>query len=342
MTVRSEDAKAELKEAEQKLREAEQKLREAEQKQEQVEQKLMETKQADPANTAEIQRLEQKLQTLNGDVAVLRKAFYSKSASVESKEDVIRRLESQLPATAGTVGGVALSSWRQIPYCLYEDSEWLHAPPVSGLDAFLTYAKSQHKMKEPKLYYVVTNELGEPYDRVKVLDDKEFQGALQLRNQLFLYEGAKGESPRKGKDGLPLYVRTSLRPMLSLDTAGSSSSSPSRRLQQLLADQVKARDRDRCVITGVSNKKELCHACHILAKDEKSRRIPIAFFEKLKRQLSAAEYRMMQPWLSPTESVHLTPCSCPAKLALSHQLCIPFVCVNQLVLSSHFAQYWPL
>ena len=82
-------------------RDAKAELASAEAKQEQVEQKLMETKQADPANTTEIQRLEQKLQTLNGDVAVLRKAFYSKSASVESKEDVIRRLESQLPVIAG-------------------------------------------------------------------------------------------------------------------------------------------------------------------------------------------------------------------------------------------------
>ena len=101
MTARSEEAKAELKVAEQKLADAKAELASAEAKQEQVEQKLMETKQADPANTTEIQRLEQKLQTLNGDVAVLRKAFYSKSASVESKEDVIRRLESQLPVIAG-------------------------------------------------------------------------------------------------------------------------------------------------------------------------------------------------------------------------------------------------
>ena len=108
MTARSEEAKAELKVAEQKLADAKaeladakKELKEAETQQGQVEQKLMETKQADPANTTEIQRLEQKLQTLNGDVAVLRKAFYSKSASVESKEDVIRRLESQLPVIAG-------------------------------------------------------------------------------------------------------------------------------------------------------------------------------------------------------------------------------------------------
>ena len=101
MTAGSEEAKAELKEAERKLADAKVELTEAEAKFEQVEQKLMETKQADPANTAEIQRLEQKLHTLNGDVAVLRRAFYSKSASVESKEEVVRRLESQLPAIAG-------------------------------------------------------------------------------------------------------------------------------------------------------------------------------------------------------------------------------------------------
>jgi hypothetical protein len=104
MTARSEEAKAELREAEKKLADAKKELKEAETQQGQVEQKLMETKQADqadPANTAEIQRLERKLQTLNGDVAVLRKAFYSKSASVESKEDVIRRLESQLPVITG-------------------------------------------------------------------------------------------------------------------------------------------------------------------------------------------------------------------------------------------------
>ena len=250
-------------------------------------------------------------------------------------------LSLSLCISLSPAGGVALSSLRQIPYCLYDDTEWLHAPPVSGLDAFLTYAKSQHKMKEPKVYYVVTNELGEPYDRVKVLDDREFQSALQLRNQLFLYEGAKGESPRKGKDGLPLYIRTSLRPMASLDPAGSSSSSPSRRLQQLLADQVRTRDRDRCVITGVSNKKELCHACHILAKDERSRRIPTEFVERMKHDLSAADYSKVQPWLSPTESVHLILHSYCAKLALSHRLCVPFVC-HQHILSRRFTQCWTL
>jgi chromosome segregation ATPase len=95
------DVKAELKEAEAKLKEAEAKLKEAEANQERVEQKLMETKQADPANTAGIERLERKWLTLNGDVAALRKAYYSKLASVESKEEVVRRLESQLLVTAG-------------------------------------------------------------------------------------------------------------------------------------------------------------------------------------------------------------------------------------------------
>ena len=234
-----------------------------------------------------------------------------------------------------------LSSLQHIPYCLFNDTEWLHAPPVPGLDAFLAYVKSQHEMKEPRLYTVVRDESGEPYDRVKIMKDREFQGALQLRKQLFLFEGAKGESPLKGKDGLPLYVRTSLRPMMPLDTAGSSSGSPSRRLQQLLADQVKARDRDRCVITGVSNKKELCHACHILAKDERSRRIPTEFIEKMKHDLSAADYSMVQPWLSPTESVHLILCVCCPKLALSHRLCGAFEC-HQHVLSRQFTQCWPL
>jgi hypothetical protein len=234
-----------------------------------------------------------------------------------------------------------ISSLQQIPYCFYDDTEWLHAPPVPGLDAFVSYVKSQHKMKEPKLYTVVKDESGEPYDRVKIMNDREFQGALQLRRQLFLYEGAKRESPRKGKDGLPMYVKTTLRPMVPLDSAGSSSSSPSRRLQQLLADQVKARDRDRCVITGVSNKKELCHACHILAKDERSRRIPTEFVERMKRDLSAADYSKVQPWLSPTESVHLILHSYCAKLALSHQLCLPFVC-HQHILSRRFTQCWTL
>ena len=110
MTARLEEANAELKEAAERklvdakaeLKEAEQKLNEAEAKVEQVEEKLAETKQADPADAAEIQRLEQKLHTLNGDVAVRRRAFYSKSASVESKEEVVRRLESHLPVTAST------------------------------------------------------------------------------------------------------------------------------------------------------------------------------------------------------------------------------------------------
>ena len=93
MTARSEEAKAELKVAEQKLADAKAELADAkaelasaEAKQEQVEQKLMETKQADSANTAEVQRLEQKLQGLSTvTIAVLRKAFYSKSASVDFK-----------------------------------------------------------------------------------------------------------------------------------------------------------------------------------------------------------------------------------------------------------------
>jgi hypothetical protein len=122
MTARSEEAKAELREAEQKLADAKAELKEAEQKladakaelkeaetqQEQVEQKLMETKQADPVNTAEIQRLEQKLQRMRTELSQLQSSLISKHASVlskeesvRSKEEVIRRLESQLPMIAG-------------------------------------------------------------------------------------------------------------------------------------------------------------------------------------------------------------------------------------------------
>ena len=122
MTARSEEAKAELREAEKKLADAKKELKEAEQKladakkelkeaetqQGQVEQKLMETKQADPANTAEIRRLEEKLQRmkqeLQGFIDAVRElglSVISKSASVRSKEEVIRQLESQLlPAIA--------------------------------------------------------------------------------------------------------------------------------------------------------------------------------------------------------------------------------------------------
>ena len=67
----------------------------------QVEQKLMETKQADPANAAEIQRLERKLQRLNAALEELELSVASKSASVRSKEEVIRRLESHLPLIPG-------------------------------------------------------------------------------------------------------------------------------------------------------------------------------------------------------------------------------------------------
>ena len=101
MTARSEEAKAELKVAEQKLADAKAELADAkaelasaEAKQEQVEQKLMETKQADPANTAEIQRLEQKLQGWDDAVKEL-------GLSVISKSTIVRRLESQLPVIAG-------------------------------------------------------------------------------------------------------------------------------------------------------------------------------------------------------------------------------------------------
>ena len=127
MTASSEEAKAELAEAEKKLADAKaeladakKELKEAETQQEQVEQKLMETKHTDPPNTAEVQRLEQKLLTLNGDVAALRKAFYSKLASVESKEEVVRRLESQLPVIAGPAfassGGERKTQSRQIAH----------------------------------------------------------------------------------------------------------------------------------------------------------------------------------------------------------------------------------
>ena len=54
----------------------------------------METKRADPANTAEVQRLEQKLQGLDEAVRELR-------LSVISKSTIVRRLESQLPVIAG-------------------------------------------------------------------------------------------------------------------------------------------------------------------------------------------------------------------------------------------------
>ena len=54
----------------------------------------METKHADPANTAEVQRLEQKLQGLDEAVRELRLSVISKSA-------IVRRLESQLPVIAG-------------------------------------------------------------------------------------------------------------------------------------------------------------------------------------------------------------------------------------------------
>ena len=101
MTVRSEEAKAELKEAEQKLADAEAKLASAEAKQEQVEQKLMETKHADPANTAEVQRLEQKLQGLDEAVRDLRLSVRELRLSVISKSAIVRRLESQLPVIAG-------------------------------------------------------------------------------------------------------------------------------------------------------------------------------------------------------------------------------------------------
>lgn len=217
----------------------------------------------------------------------------------------------------------ALSSVQQIPYCFYNGTEWFHAPPVSGWDAFLAYIKHQHDMKDPKFYTVVKDELGEPYDRVKILDDREFQGALQLRKQLFLYEGAKGISPRKGKDDLPLYVKTSLRPMGSLDTAGgasghspSSGSPKSSSLQTELAEQVKARDRERCVITGISNRKQLCRACHILASDASRRRISIDFFRKL-RDPAAKEY------LFPAAYAELEHCLAPSALAHTHQLAYP-------------------
>ena len=112
------DAKAELADAKAELADAKKELKEAETQQGQVEQKLMETKHTDPPNTAEVQRLEQKLLTLNGDVAALRKAYYSKLASVESKEEVVRRLESQLPVIAGPAfassGGERKMQSRQI------------------------------------------------------------------------------------------------------------------------------------------------------------------------------------------------------------------------------------
>ena len=116
MPARSEEAKVELKEAKKQLEDAKEELKEAkmelkkerteltkaEKAKNKVERKLMEMVHADPEDTEErrgetkrdILRLEEKLHTANCDVAVLRQAFHSKLASVQSKEAVIRRLES--------------------------------------------------------------------------------------------------------------------------------------------------------------------------------------------------------------------------------------------------------
>ena len=117
MTARSEEAKAELREAEQKLADAKAELASAEAKQEQVEQKLMETKRADPANTAEVQRLEQKLQGWT-TVRDLRLSVRELRLSVISKSTIVRRLESQLPLIASPAltssGGERKMQSRQI------------------------------------------------------------------------------------------------------------------------------------------------------------------------------------------------------------------------------------
>ena len=95
------EAKEELKEAKQQLKKAEQKLKETEQKQEQVQRKLMETEQTDPASTAEIQRLEQQMQRMRIEFSQLQSSFDLKHASVLSEENLVRRLESQLPVIVG-------------------------------------------------------------------------------------------------------------------------------------------------------------------------------------------------------------------------------------------------
>lgn len=208
----------------------------------------------------------------------------------------------------------ALSSLQKIPYCLYDDTEWHHAPPVSGWDAFLTYVKDQHEMKEPKLYTLVRDELGEPYDRMKVTDDREFQAALQLRKQLFLYEGAniKGVSPRKGKDGLPLMVTTTFsRPVLynrrGSPSSRSGSSSPSstsppsrtRALQNLMANHVSERDRGHCVITSMASSVEIpCNNCHVIAAGEDVRKLDADYVKTLKHEiLDDTEWTLVQPYL---------------------------------------------
>ena len=75
---------------------------------------------------------------------------------------------------------------------------------------FLAYIQQRHDMKEPKLYYVYLNELGDPIDRIKVEEDMYFLDAVQTRLSLFVYEGEKRKRAVRGKDGLPLAVFTDL------------------------------------------------------------------------------------------------------------------------------------
>ena len=115
------------------------------------------------------------------------------------------------------------------------------------------------------------------------------------------------EAPKKDKHGLPLYIDVALVKRSTARPPGSSSSSSysSRSQQARLTERVKARDRGRCVITGVRDTGRPCYACHLLPGDNERRQIPCAWHRALwGHQLSTAEYGHLRACISAMESQH--------------------------------------
>jgi hypothetical protein len=204
------------------------------------------------------------------------------------------------------------------------------------LSAFLSYVKDEHKMEEPKLYTIITDILQQPCDRERVEDDYVFREALH-KNEFYVFEGGKGRgSPKKGRDGLPLMVITSIPyrgrgapgSARSPPGSGSSPGSTKRTLQRAMRAVVKDRDR-RCVITGTEEKLgSECENCHIIAVDEDVRRLDVLFVKMLEISLKPTDWAWIQPLLEEqTEYVHLISPFC-TRAARFHSLLLGCACAR--------------
>ena len=246
-----------------------------------------------------------------------------------------------------------------VKYCLYRSKEEviLHYEPVSTFEDFKeAVGINKHGMTTPNVYKIYKDFYGEP-EREKIDSETLFQMAVIAQEVLYLYDGGPGKhTPPKGKDGLPLSIRTKglAAARVSMESSASpTSGSPSSSKHQadVMMGQVMIRDRSRCVITNVHTRKEKGQNCHIVVRDFHSRKLPLEFVEILKEKLTADEWAEVDPLLTPYEyeqqhcnTVIKRICHDPRIVLSSCALLPPSpVCSHyyQVEIPCHFTQYDP-